>query len=151
VLGRTNQLAVGYVDVAGVSSPFATLSRVVPTVYDDRHRKMRYGRGWRPVSNARSWGRTLTATNSGSSRARLSFRGMGVSLVLAKSNNSGAVRVYVDGRSVGRVSLRSRRVEYRRVVMNLYAADKGNHVVEIQPLSRGSRGWVYLDGLVVLR
>lgn len=150
-LQRTNQLAVAYVDETGASSPFVTLPRVVPTVYDDRHRKMRYGRGWHPSSDARAWGRTLTVTNAGASRARLAFRGMAVSLVFARSGNSGAVRVYVDGRSMGRVSLRSRRVEYQRVVMNLFAEGKGSHVVEVQPLRRGSRGWVYLDGLVVFR
>lgn len=151
LLGKVNQLAVGYADAAGTPSPFVSLSRVVPTVYDDRHRAMKFGRGWRPVASAKAWGRTLTATNSAASRARLSFRGMSASLVMTKSANSGAARIFVDGRSVGRVSLKSRRTEYRKVVMNLYAAGKGKHVVEIQPLSRGRRGWVYVDGIVVLR
>jgi hypothetical protein len=71
--------------------------------------------------------------------------------VLTKSANSGPVRVYVDGRVVGRANLHSRHVEHRRIVMNLFASRKGQHVVEVQPLARGARGWVYVDGFVVLR
>lgn len=151
MLDRVNQLAVAYADPTGVLSPVVSLASVVPTVYDDRHRKLRYGRGWRRVHDGRAWAKTLTATNQAASRARLSFRGLAVSLVLTKSANSGAARVFVDGRPAGRVNLRSRRVEHRRVVMNLTAESKGRHVVEIQPISRGPRGWVYVDGLVVLR
>lgn len=149
LLGKVNQLAVSYADAVGTVSPFAFLPQVVPTIFDDRHRKVATGRGWQRVVSPKAWDRTLSATNTGA-RARLPFRGLAVSLVMTKSANSGAMRVLVDGRSVGRVNLHSRQVEPRRVVMNLYANSKGHHVVEIQPLTRGPQGWIFLDAFVVL-
>jgi hypothetical protein len=150
-LGKVNQLAVSYADKGGTVSPFHAASPVTPTVYDDANRKVKFGRGWHHILDRKAWNNTLTATNDGASRARLSFRGLAVSLVLTKSANSGPVRVYVDGRVAGRVNLHSRHVEHRRIAMNLFASRKGRHVVEVQPLSRGARGWVYVDGFVVLR
>lgn len=150
-LGRINQFAVAYADAAGTASPYVALDSVTPVVYDDADRRVTFGRGWRQLRSAKAWRGTLTATNQAASRARLVFRGLAVSLVLTRSANSGPARILVDGRGVGRVNLRSGRVQHRRVVMNLAASEKGKHVVELQPLARGARGWVYVDGFVVLR
>jgi hypothetical protein len=150
-LDKLNQLGVSYADKGGNVSPFRPAAPATPTMYDDTNRKVKFGRGWHRILDRKAWNSTLTATNDGASRARMSFRGLAVSLVLTKSANSGPVRVYVDGRVVGRANLHSRHVEHRRIVMNLFASRKGQHVVEVQPLSRGAHGWVYLDGFVVLR
>ena len=150
-LGKANQLAISYTDGAGVKSPEHTLASVVPVAYDDRDRVVKFGRGWRRLRVGEAWKRTLTGTNRASSLARMTFTGSAVSLVMTRSGISGAARVFLDGKDMGRVNLRTKGAKHRQVVMNLVAASRGRHTIEIEPLTRGQKGWVHVDGLVVLR
>jgi hypothetical protein len=64
-----------------------------------------------------------------------------------RSPNSGKVKVYVDGKAIGKINLHSNRLQSKRVVANLYYKARGRHVVEIEPLTNAP---VFLDGFLVL-
>ena len=87
-----------------------------------------------------AWKHTLTSSAGSHGSARLRFKGSSVSLVMFRSANSGKVKVYLDGKAIGKINLRSNKVQAKRVVANIYYKKRGTHVIELEPLTTGGRG-----------
>jgi hypothetical protein len=149
-LGKSNQYAIRAIDAAGAPSAWYYTRIYHPRVIDDKDPKVKYARGWRHSRNKKAWKHTLTSSAGSHGSARLRFKGSSISLVMFRSANSGKVKIYLDGKAVGKVNLRSNRVQPKRVVANLYYAKRGTHVIELEPLTTGGRGVVFLDGFLVL-
>ena len=149
-LGKSNQYAIRSFDAAGAPSAWYYTRIYHPRVIDDKDPKVKYAPGWRHLRNKEAWKDTLTSSAGSHGSARLRFKGSSISLVMFRSANSGKVKIYVDGKAVGKVNLRSNRVQPKRVVANLYYAKRGTHVIELEPLTTGGRGVVFLDGFLVL-
>jgi hypothetical protein len=147
VLGKSNQYAIRAADPAGALSDWYYTRIYHPRVIDDKDFKVKYGKGWRHGKLKSAWKHTYSTSAGSHSSARLRFKGSSVSLVMFRSPNSGRVKIYVDGRGIGKINLHSKRVQAKRVVANLYYRSRGRHVVEIEPLSDAP---VFLDGFLVL-
>jgi hypothetical protein len=150
VLGKSNQYAIRAADPAGALSDWFYTRLYHPRVIDDKDSKVKYAKGWRHIKVNGAWKHTLTSSAGSHGSARLRFKGSSVSLVMFRSANSGKVKVYLDGKAIGKINLRSNKVQAKRVVANIYYKKRGTHVIELEPLTTGGRGQVFLDGFLVL-
>jgi subtilisin family serine protease len=150
VLGKSNQYAIRAADPAGALSDWFYTRLYHPRVIDDKDAKVKYAKGWRHIKVKGAWKHTLTSSAGSHGSARLRFKGSSVSLVMFRSANSGKVKVYLDGKAIGKINLRSNKVQAKRIVANIYYKKRGTHVIELEPLTTGGRGQVFLDGFLVL-
>lgn len=149
-VNKRTRFSISAGNAAGVFGPWYYTPNLVPKVFDDRHRRVKVTGGWKRIKFRGTYRGTLTATRSGRGQVRMKFRGYSISLVMTRSANSGAVKVFIDGRSKGRINLHSRKIGNRKIVKNFAVRPGRKHTISVVPLSRGPRGWVYLDGFVVL-
>jgi hypothetical protein len=150
VLGKSNRYAVRAADPAGSLSDWFYTRLYHPRVIDDKDPKVKYSRGWRHLRQNGAWKHTLSSSAGSLGSARLRFKGSSISLVMFRSANSGKVKIYLDGHAIGKINLRSNKVQAKRVVANLYYAKRGTHVIELEPVTTGGKGVVFLDGFLVL-
>jgi hypothetical protein len=150
VLGKTNRFAVRAFDPAGTASDWRYTRAYKPRVIDDRDQKVRYGRGWRHFRQPGAWKGTLSSSQGARGSVRMRFKGSAVSLTVFRSANSGKVRVYIDGKPKVKLNLRASKVQARRVVLNYAFTTRGRHTIEVEPLTSGPRGLVFIDGFLVL-
>jgi len=148
--GKTNRFAIRAVDPAGTQSAWYYTRAFHPRVLDDKDRKVKYSRGWRHFRQSGAWKGTLSSSGGTTGSVRMRFRGSAVSMAVFRSANSGKVRVYIDGKPKAKLTLRSNHVQARRVVFTYAFATKGKHTIEVQPLTSGPKGLVFLDGFLVL-
>ena len=150
VLDKRNYYAVRAFDKAGAASEFLVTRSYKPRVIDDRDPKVKYAKGWRHFRQKGSYEGTLSTSAGGRGSVRLAFKGSAVSLAVFRSANSGKVRIYIDGKPKMKLNLRSNKVQAKRVVLNYAFKDRGKHRIEVEPLTSGQKGLVFIDGFVVL-
>jgi len=150
VLGKSNRFAVRAADPAGALSDWFYTRDYHPRVIDDKDAKVKYAGGWRHTKLQGAWKHTLSSSAGTHGSARLKFKGSSISLVVFRSANSGKVKIYLDGHPIGKINLRSKKVQAKRVVANIYYKKRGTHVIELEPLTTGGQGVVFLDGFLVL-
>ncbi len=150
VMGKSNRFAIRAVDGAGAASEWYYTRAFKPRVIDDKDSKVKYASGWRHFRHPGAWKGTLSSSQGARGSVRLKFKGSAVSMAVFRSANSGKVRIYIDGKPKVKLNLRSNKVQARRVVLNYAFATRGRHTIEVEPLTSGPKGLVFLDGFVVL-
>ena len=95
-------------DAAGNWSPWveaASTSRV--HAYDDRSSRLEHKGSWLPVTSSAAYATTLSGARAKGAKFAINFTGHSVAYVSPKGPHLGKVKVYVDGKYVGTVNLRS--------------------------------------------
>jgi hypothetical protein len=136
-------------DGVGNVSDWATSAprRIVP--YQDSSRAIAYTGAWTRVRSRASSGTSYSYTTTLKKRARLTFTGQSVLYVAPRSRLSGDVKVYVDGRSIGRFSLHSSRTKLGRIIARASWGTGGTHTIKLVNVQGGRR--TSLDAFIVLK
>jgi subtilisin len=136
-------------DTAGNWSPWVVGGlRTTVTPVDDRSRSISYSSSWARRSYTYALNRTLTTSSHNGARARLTFTGHGIAVVMPRYRTYGLADVYIDGLWVRRVHLPSRAGGSKWVVFSRWYSTNGTHTIELRV--HGSSP-VPLDAFVVAR
>jgi hypothetical protein len=112
-------------------------------------RQIRYGGSWVTVRTAKASGTGYRYTTTRGRSATLTFTGRGVAYVAPRSRTSGYVKVYLDGRLVGRYNLHRSSTVNGLIIVRRTWATSGTHTIRIVNDQGGRR--TNLDAFVVLR
>jgi serine protease len=78
---------------------------VTPRVVQDRDPRVKYGAGWRTITDAQSLGGTRHRTNARGVQAKITFTGNQLMFVAKRTPTRGVVAIYIDGKLRERVPL----------------------------------------------
>jgi hypothetical protein len=136
-------------DTAGNWSPWVSGDRrTTLTPVDDRSRSITYSSGWARRSYTYAFDRTLTTSSHNGARARLTFTGHGIAVVLPRYRTYGMVDVYIDGVFTRRLHLRSVAGGSKWVLFARSYSTNQTHTIELR-VHGSSR--VPFDAFVVVR
>jgi subtilisin family serine protease len=137
-------------DAAGNWSPWkvnATATKVA--AFDDRSSAISRSGSWSLASVATAWGSTLLASTSSTASLTWRFTGRAVAVVAPMNARLGSARLYVDGRYVKTVSLRSSVGKSRQIVYTGYFSGGGRHTLTIRPTGSGPNRIFEVDAFLV--
>ncbi len=118
IVGYSYRYRVRALDNDGNPSAWAYGSSFTVARYQETHGAVSYSGGWRSATlSGASGGGVRYATKAGT-QATFSFTGRGVAWVAPKGPSRGEAQVYLDGVSIGKVSLYSTESTARRVVLS---------------------------------
>ena len=106
-----------------------------------------YTGGWSLTSSSSAWGGRLRGSSTRYATATYRFTGRAIGWVAWRSSIRGSASIYVDGRYVTQISLRSSTTQPRVVAFARHWASAGTHTIRIVVLGTGR---VDVDGFVVL-
>jgi hypothetical protein len=109
-----------------------------------------FGGTWTSESLGSASGGAVTYTTSLDATATLDFLGRRVAWVAPTGPTRGSVEVYLDGKSVGTVSLYSSAPASRKLVYTAKWENAGPHSLQIRNLATTGRPRVDVDAFVVL-
>jgi hypothetical protein len=148
--GHSYRFLVHAFDAAGNASPAVMARPFRPMVLQERSRAVSYSGRWvrrfRPDASMRH----VAVPKAGPAGSRLYFRGKAVAWISSTSTDSGSANVYLDGRYVRTVSLRSDVAAARQVVFSHRFTYRGQHRIVVRPLA-GASTEVPIDAFVALR
>lgn len=104
---------------------------------------------WTQVTSSGSSGIGYRYTTTSGRAAMLSFSGTSVLYVAPRTSASGYVKVYVDGRLLGRYNLRTSTTYLGQIVARASWGDFGSHTIRVVNDQGGRR--TNLDAFIVLR
>ena len=120
-------------DTAGNWSPWVNGDRRTTfTPVDDRSGSITYSSGWARHTYRYAFADTLTSSSHDGARARLTFTGHGIAVVLQRYRTYGMVDVYIDGVFTRRLHLRSAAGGSRWVLLSRTYATNGTHTIELR-------------------
>jgi hypothetical protein len=105
---------------------------------------------WAKTRVAKAYGGSARRAAKAGASASLRFAGREVAWVASLAPGYGSARVYVDGRAVATVHLRSGSVVQRRVVFTRSWATSARHTIKIVALGTAGHPTVDVDALLVL-
>jgi hypothetical protein len=147
--GHSYRFLVHGFDAAGNASTASIGPSFKPRVFQEGSRRVSYLGRWQRLYRAQASKEHVAAPRSGSTRSALAFRGKAVALIAPRSLDGGIVRVFVDGRYMGDVDLRSDTPTEREVVFSHRFNHGGRHRIAVAPAGGG--GAARIDAFVVLR
>lgn len=121
-----------------------------PYVRDDRSTAVTYGSGWRRVLATGALGSRVMRTSTRGAKLTIRFTGRAIALVAPKRPFRGRAGVYVDGRYIQTIDLRSATIRRRLVVFSYKWATSGRHIVTLKALGTAGRRTVEFDGFAVI-
>ena len=136
---------------AGWTSAWATLPAVSVLGHQESSGSIRYRGNWTTVADDDAWGDMLRRTRSRGASASLSFTGRSVAWVARRGPTSGRAQIYIDGRLVKTIDLRSATRIDREVVYQRTWSAVGSHTIRIVNLGTSGRPRIDLDGFGVVR
>ncbi|MGW0825014.1 N-acetylmuramoyl-L-alanine amidase [Streptomyces sp. NPDC002845] len=95
-------------------------------------------------------GRSYTSKSKGAS-LKWTFTGRSAAWVVSRASSSGQAHIYVDGRKVKTVDLKSSTVKYRNAIWTKTWSSSAKHTVKIVVVGTSGRPTVTTDGLVYLK
>ena len=120
-------------------------------ILDERSSAIRWTGTWRAARHAGyAGGRVRYATAAGAT-ASISFTGRSVRIVGPTGPTRGRVQVFVDGRLVRTVDLRSSQFRARATVFATSWSKAGKHRVVLRVVGTAGRPYVALDRIVIGR
>ena len=139
-------------DAAGHWSPWATTPKAT-TIHavDDRSSSVVKRVSWVKRGISTAWRSTVIGGSSASASVSMSFTGRGVALVSPKNARLGQAKVYIDGKYIKTISLKSSVGLSRQVVFTSYFAAGGTHTITLRPLGSGKYRLFQVDALLVLK
>ena len=136
-------------DVEGNTSDWATAATRKLVAYQRNSTKLTYTGTWTKVTSAGSSGTGYSYTTTLGKRALLTFTGREVIYVAPKTTKSGYVKVYADGKLIGRFNLRTSSTQLGRIIASKTWTAGGAHTMRVQNDQGGRR--TNLDVFIVLQ
>ena len=140
VPGQTYQAALNppgaspvVVDRSGNPAPMTEIAFGAPTEIEQGSPAVDYG--WRTVSQAKAYGRSLAVDHLAGSQASFSFRGRSVTWFTATGRSHGKALVSIDGRRVGTFDQYSAKPRYR-VGRTFAGLQRGTHTITVRVLGK---------------
>ena len=140
------------VDAAGNWSPWVEnvdTARIHPV--DDRSSSVARSGSWSRRASASAWHKTVTASSSARATLSMRFTGHGIALIGPKGPLRGGARIYIDGRHITTISMKSSSSISRMVAFHYYFGDGGTHTITVRPTGTGRYPVFRLDAFVVAR
>lgn len=134
-------------DNDGTESPSATSGAYPIKAFQDTSKRLKLTGSWKSRSGTGYMGGSVGASSSTSARAKLSFTGRAVSIVVTTSRKLGKFDVLVDGKLKGTINTAHGPFGKRTVVYRATWSSAGGHKIEIRPRG-GNR--IELDAIVVV-
>jgi subtilisin len=139
-------------DAAGNWSTWAATS--VPykmTHTSDRSASVRYSASWKKASSSSATSDTLMTTTSNGAKARYTFTGKGIAVVMPRSPSRAWIEVRIDGTYIGKISLWASSFKARQTVFSRAWLTTATRTIELRTVTSSSRKVVSLDAFVVTR
>jgi hypothetical protein len=137
-------------DSAGHWSAWATA--VQPNrirLVDDRSAAIKYSGSWTRKAYTYATNKTLTASSLPGSRVTMTFTGRGIAVVAPRNPYRGSVDMYLDGKFVKTLTLRSTTSITRQVVIARAWSTAGTHTVQLRVRSGNTYPLVEFDAFLV--
>ncbi|HEX8053200.1 MAG TPA: hypothetical protein VF517_09420 [Thermoleophilaceae bacterium] len=142
-LGATYRFRARAVSRGGAAGPWSRAA-ITMVPFDAAPGRVKFGRGWSSVSDARAWNGSFRRTTRAGATMAFRWRGSILHLVGRRSPAGGRAWLYVDGRRRS-ISFRSRKVRNRTLIWAEKVSGRGTHTMRI--VTRGGRAEV--DGIGV--
>jgi hypothetical protein len=136
-------------DNVGNWSGWKTSAKRKIASYQNSSPKVAYKGTWHKVASPASSGEGYIYTTTKGDKARLTFTGLSVLYVSPKTPTSGKVKVYVDGKLLGRYDLRNASTKVGRIITRKSWSTKGTHTIRLVSDTSGKR--VTFDAFIVLK
>jgi hypothetical protein len=139
-------------DAAGHWSPWVVSSK--PTTIhavDDRSSSIRRSGTWSKVGVSTAWSGTLSGATKSTASMSMTFTGRAVAVVSPRNARVGAAKVYVDGKYIKTVYLKSSAGLSRQVVFTGYYPSGGTHTITLKPTGTGTYRLFQVDAFLVLK
>ena len=117
-------------DGAGNVSAWASSRRRINTIQNAAHRVTYIGK-WKGVTDHRASGAGYIYTETTGNKAKTTFTGRAVLYVATKLKTGGHVKLFVDGKMVGRYNLHAKHTIFGRMIELLTWAANGQHRIKI--------------------
>ena len=137
------------VDAAGNRSGWMEGPVIRPTLVGDASAAVRGS--WSRRYSSSYLGGSARATSARGASATYTFTGTAIAWVAATGPTCGKATVYIDGRAVATVNLRTSGTRARRQVFSYAWAAAGRHTIRIVGAGTSGHPRVDVDGFVVLR
>jgi hypothetical protein len=140
------------VDAAGNWSPWvvnADAARI--HAVDDRSASVVRSGSWARRTSPSAWRTTVTASGSSAAAITMRFTGRGIALVGPRNPERGSARVYIDGRYITTISMKSASWTSRQVGFHYFFGGSGTHTITVRPTGTGRYPVFRLDAFVVAR
>ena len=129
-LRKTIVWRVRATDGAGNVSAWASSRRRINTIQNAAHRVTYVGK-WKGVTDHRASGAGYIYTETTGNKAKTTFTGRAVLYVATKLKTGGHVKLFVDGKMVGRYNLHAKHTIFGRMIELLTWAANGQHRIKI--------------------
>ena len=122
-----------------------------PIRYEDIRDAIIYNGNWETVSGGNYSDSTQTRSKTAGDRVTLRFNGSGIRLIGEKSPENGSAKVFIDGRIIGVLSLKSADYQPAALIFETRTLQQGIHEVAIEvSTSKENAGWVAIDAFEIL-
>jgi hypothetical protein len=125
----------------------ATTTRV--HAIDDRNSAISHTGAWTPSAASSAWSGTLLGATSSSATLTWRFTGHAVAVVCPMNARLGFARLYVDGKYVKTIDLRSSIGKSRQLVYTGFFPAGGRHTLTIRPTGSKPNRLFQVDAFLV--
>lgn len=155
---RTATSTTGWTSIAYRATAVSYTGQTVGTVgralvnykSDGATSTAKYSANWNATRATSAVGGKLRTSSTRNAAVSVTTTGRSVALLLQSGTQNGSAAIWVDGKRVAIVSLRTTSSTKTKVAYVAVFPTSGPHHVTIVNLSRGSRGVLGFDGIVVL-
>jgi subtilisin family serine protease len=117
----------------------------------DRSPSVSYTPSWKKDGSWSATTDTLMTTTSNGARARYTFTGKGIAVVMPRSSTRGWVEVRIDGTYVGKYSLWASSLKARQTIFSRSWSTTAARTIELRTVTSSSRKLVSVDAFLVSR
>ena len=149
--GRDYRFRVRARDNAGNLGTWTAGPTIRTALVQQSASSLRWSSGWRTVKSDSFSGGSARKARVRGATATFTFTGRGVGFVTTLAPTRGRVKVYVDGRYLQTLDLRSATVRYRTVAWSRAWTASDRHVVRLVVRGTAGRPRIDVDAFVVVR
>jgi hypothetical protein len=117
--------------------------------FQNSNAKVAYTGTWKQVRWLPASGNGYAFSSHGGDKAKLTFKGRSVLYVSPRNKASGYVKVFVDGRLLGRFNLKTEKAQMGRIIAGATWGPTGTHTIRIVNDQNGKR--TNFDAFLVLK